>query len=246
MEPYRKPGDGPKPTATSEARSELAREAERLRRGRLDKQRDEQRAKKEAAEEARREARSFSRIRLATATAGRFVGWAATLCFSAGVVLGGGTILSNDLPWTTRSVAIAISFGPGTLLVLWWWMAPLFFRRWLARLPFAVEGIERALGGGEFVEEARVVVQFRGEAPERADLLELVRGGSGGTVVDSSAGTFAIHSASLGLESSNWPLRRWFRRLVRSTLLDVHRAYPIERVKVGVERATEYYVGVGD
>jgi hypothetical protein len=47
-------------------------------------------------------------------------------------------------------------------------------------------------------------------------------------------------------ESTNKPLRRWFRRLVRRTLAAAHRGYPIERVEVTVTESDEFYVGVGD
>jgi hypothetical protein len=243
---YREPGESPPPDEHAHARDKLAREARHLREERIRKDRADAEALAHRKQRVREEARSFSRRRLANATAGRFVGSAAGVLFIIGGMLAGAMVSGDDWASPVERLIVGVSLGGGVLLVVWWWVSASVFRGWLTRLPFAVEGIEQAIGGGQFVEKARVVVRFRNEMPAPTDLAELVRVGAGGTVRDAEPGVVAIESPSLGLEGTNWPLRRWFRRLVRRTLVGVHAAYPVERIEVTATDACEYYVGLGD
>ncbi len=245
MDPYREEGDAPPGDEQSKARDELAKQADLLRRRREREERDRKEVATKRAAEAQREATGFSGRRFADATVWWFdstvVGFLGVLGVGMGVTIG---FASKDL--VAGAVTVAGSVVGSGVCFAWWALSASLFRRWLAALPFEVEGIVEALGRGEAVKEVRVAVHFRDASPGADALREIVGAQAGGSVRTLSATALAIDSPDLERKSTNKPLRAWFVRLVRRTLASVHRGYPIERVVVTVTKSDEFVVGVGD
>ncbi|MGO8993371.1 MAG: hypothetical protein ACLQVI_08575 [Polyangiaceae bacterium] len=245
MDPYRKGADPPPLDEQSRARDELAKDADALRhrRERVERDREEVLAKNEAR--VRREATRFSARRFADATVWWFDSTLAAFLGVLGVGMGVTICFASKDASAGRGI-IAVSVVVAGLFFAWWALAAALFRRWLAALPFAVEGIVEALGRGEAAKEVRVAVHFRGASPGADSLREIVGAEGGGTVRKLGDAALAIDSPELERTSTNKPLRAWFKRLVRRTLAKVHRGYPIERVEVTVTKSDEFFLGVGD
>ncbi len=119
-------------------------------------------------------------------------------------------------------------------------------RRWRAKLPFAITKFEAIFGLPEFVSVVSVSVVPRDTPIDSHVLAELVRARLPESEIHHRGKVFEIRSPRLETEAANWRGVNWFRRLVRTVLLDVHRGYPIETVIVSAHQTTEFYVPSGD
>ena len=129
------------------------------------------------------------------------------------------------------------------LVLLYSWISLWRERRWLERLPFAVEGHLQALGSRFLISDVKIwFAESRPPFSTIRDSLsrsysEYVRPGeelqSGGGAPSKSRvrDLMVIECSWSSLWWFNYGYRRWFHRLVEKELKPVHLAYPIERIR---------------
>lgn len=221
----------------NDERARLHREAEQLKAARLSRGIGEERAAALAQREQEAEGRRFSagRLRASVVHQPGFLYALLGSCALIAFVLP----LDPDLgtpPVPLRLVAHA-SLTTIFCMVVWRFHGPTRYRLWLASLPFPVEGLTELLGCGRAVRDTRIELRFK-DTPAPKELIEELLLGRLPQGEDdpqpklsrTEAGTFI--SCSLSRESSNRVLYGFFSGLATKVLADVHRAYPLQLVRV--------------
>jgi hypothetical protein len=120
------------------------------------------------------------------------------------------------------------------------------YRRWAASLPFKLEGWLAVLGGGRAAREAELVVRFKDTRPPKDVVVELLRARVPMETKLTIGDAWVLRNEHLSIETGNQPVASWLRTVVTKVLLDVHRAYPIDRVALRVTKYGEFHVPNGD
>lgn len=149
------------------------------------------------------------------------------------------------LIWTSLAFGLVV-------LIRYIVYGPWRYHRWLSALPFRVEGLTEALGSGRAVAKAHVVLEFADSAAPKDVVDELVRGRlalkedeSPARVVLTKSGAIVVER-SLSTESANWPLYHWFRALAATVLAELHRGWPLAKVRVEAVEHAPFFIPGGD
>lgn len=232
-------------------KNELANKAARLREQRLAATRDEATEREHAEIALEHAVRQGSSGRLRSSlTRVLVLGLAAALiCFAPLVAIDWITPEDGkraELPIALAVGVITMEVG-GLFLIGFYFTGVGRSRRWRAKLPFRIDQFEETLGLAEAVTEAAVIVTFRNASVPMDVLVELLTAHVPSTQAIALSGqALEIRSPDFAREGANWPLARWFRKLVRHVLLDVSVAYPIEAVVLRALETREFYIPSGD
>lgn len=236
-----------------DAREALKAEAERLRLEREARDRDADQAKRDVQSHLAALAKSYSERRFWSSVT-RFTGPLLFTTIGSAALFWGMSVdfeqeknpsrVPYGLIWTCLILAVVV-------LVRYVVYGPWRFHRWRSALPFPVEGLTEALGSRRAATKVKVVLEFSDSVAPKDVLEELVRGKLP-LKEDEQPPQVSVRdrvvevTKGLSSESANWPLHGWFRALAGAVLGEVHRAWPLAKVRVEVLETDAFYIPGGD
>lgn len=223
---------------SDDARQRLEAEAERLRQERERASAAATQERRDAELRAKADAASFSEGKLRHSVT-RFT-MPLVFCTFAGALVIGGVAMDGELqkppPWTSWALAVCGALF-GLVLVRFWVIGPMRYRRWLGALPFRLVGLTELLGSGKAVTKVQVTLVFQDTPAPLAVVQEFVFGKLPVTeerdrpsVVERGKTLLLVHQ--LSTEAANFPLHGWVRAVTENVLRDVNAAYRLDEARV--------------